>query len=356
MPRLTLQTDSESGRMWVVLNEKKLISLRDGDHEGLKVIATCLVEGGVISNEEAATIQGTTVRTVEKYQATYVETGNSADLMDRRHFNPGQQTDYRMETHKPELIRQATMNLMQGKGNSERGLAAQLGHEVDDRTVGRHLHEIGWRAAEKAGLAEEIAAYIDAERERAYWAGVSGESLENVLDNITPREWQTPQRGLIGMGLGVAHMALNGVYESLKRLVEAPLPVLSGWSPLQVWHILLVYLMVSGGERLSQVKYFAWRAVRGLIGCAGLSATSLRNWLVAVAKQAKEKVTVRRSNGQEETITRLQDYQEEAVAHRLRSGLIRGRAIYLDDYVNAVSRREPIARIDFQHSKTGMSR
>jgi len=53
---------------------------------------------------------------------------------------------------------------------------------------------------------------------------------------------------------------------------------------------------------------------------------------------------VRRSDGREETITRLQDYQEEAVAQRVRSGLIQGRAIYLDDYVNAVFRREPIAR------------
>ncbi len=140
-------------------------------------------------------------------------------------------------------------------------------------------------------------------------------------------------------------MALNGVYESLKRLVVAPLPVLSRWPPLRVWHILLVYLLASGGERLSQVKYFAWRQVRGLVsGCAGLSATSLRNWLVAVAQHVKEEVTVRRSGGQEETITRLQDYQEEAVAQRVRSGLIQGRAVYLDDYVNAVFRREPIAR------------
>jgi hypothetical protein len=249
-----------------------------------------------------------------------------------------------MEPHKPELIRRATLNLVQAKPNSERGLATQLGYEIGDRAVGRHLHKIGWRGAEDAGLAEEIAAYIDAERERAYWAGMSGEPLESVSSDINPRTWQTPQRGRMGIGLGVAHMALNGVYESLKRLVEVPLPVLGGWSPLQVWHILLVYLMASGGERLSQVKYFAWRPVRGLIGCAGLSATSLRHWLVAVAKQAKEKVTICRSNGQEETITCLQDYQEEAVAQRLRKGLIRGRAIYVDDYVNAVSRREPIAR------------
>jgi len=344
MPRLTLQADSESNHIWVTVDEQRLIPLRDGDDEGVKAITTCLVEGQVISPEEAATVQRVTPRTVEGYRATYAKTGDIADVMDRRHFCTGQQTDYGMEPHKPALIRQATLNLVQRKPNSERGLAAQLGHKIDDRTVGRHLHKIGWRGAEESGLAEEIAAYIDAERERAYWAGVSGEPLESVLNDINPREWQTPQRGRMGIGLGVAHMALNGVYEGLKRLVEAPLPVLSGWSPLQVWHILLVYLMVSGGARLSQVKYFAWRPVRGLNGCAGLSATSLRNWLVAVAKQAKENVTVRRSNGQEETITRLQDYQEEAVAQRLQNGLIQGRAIYLDDYVNAVSRREPIAR------------
>jgi len=55
-------------------------------------------------------------------------------------------------------------------------------------------------------------------------------------------------------------------------------------------------------------------------------------------------VAVHRSNGQEATISRLQDYQEEAVAQRVRRGLVKGRAVYLDDYVNAIFRREPIAR------------
>lgn len=345
MPQLTLQPDGKTGHIWVTLDGQRLVCLRNDDREGLKVIMTWSVDGQIISAEEAAAMQGVTPRTVEAYQATYARTGNSADLMDRRHFNPGQQMDYRMEPHKPELIRQATLNLVRGEENSERGLAAQLGHVVDDRTVGRHLKAMGWRAAEEAGLAEEVSAYVDAERRRAYWAGVAGESLESVLSGSSPREWQTPQRGVVGAALGVAHLALNGVYESLKRLVVAPLPVLSRWPPLRVWHVLLVYLLVSGGERLSQVKYFAWRQIRGLLsGCAGLSATSLRHWLVAVARHAREMVTVCRSDGQAETITRLRDYQEEAVAQRVRSGLIQGRAIYLDDYVNAVFRREPIAR------------
>jgi hypothetical protein len=301
MPRLRLQPDGESDRAWITLDGQRLVPLRNGDREGLKVITTCLVDSQIISAGEAAAVQGVTSHTVEAYVATYARAGNSADLMDRRHFSPGQQTDYRMGPHKPELIRQATLNLVRGDGNSERGLAAQLGYVVDDRTVGRHLNAMGWRAAE-AGLAEEVAAYLDAERRQAYWAGVAGEPLESVLSS-SPREWQTPQRGLVGVALGVAHLALNGIYESLKRLVVAPLPVLSQWPLLRVWHILLVYLLVSGGARLSHVKYFAWRQVQGLLsGCAGLSATSLRHWLVAAARQAGETVTVCRSDGREESI------------------------------------------------------
>ncbi len=97
MPRLTLQADSESNHVWVTLDGQRLIPLRDGDREGMKAITTCLVEGQVISPEEAATVQGVTPRTVEGYRATYAETGNIADVMDRRHFCPGQQTDYGME-------------------------------------------------------------------------------------------------------------------------------------------------------------------------------------------------------------------------------------------------------------------
>ncbi len=345
MPRPMLQLDSESSHIWVTVDGQRVVPLRAGDLEGLKAVMTWLVDGQVISVEDAAAVQGLTPRSVEAYQATYATTENSADLMDRRHFNRGQQVDYRMEFYKPELIRRITLNLVRGEENSERGLAEQLGYVVDDRTVGRHLHKMGWRAAEEAGLAEEVAAYLDAERRRAYWAGIAGDLLESVLSGSSPREWQTPQRGAVGAALGVVHLALNGVYESLKQLVVAPMSVLSRWSPLRVWHTLLVYLLVSGGSRLSQVKYFPWHQVRGLLsGCAGLSATSLRNWLVAVAQHAKEKVTVRRSDGEEETITHLQDYQEEAVAQRMQNGLIRGRAIYLDDYINAIFRRESIAR------------
>jgi hypothetical protein len=345
MPRVTLRPDSESERVWVTLDGQRLVCLRDGDREGLKVITTWLVDSQIISVAEAAAVQGLRSRTVAGYVATYAGSGNSADLMDRRHFNPGQRTDYQMEPHKPELIRQVTLNLVSGERNSERGLAEQLGEAVDDRTVGRHLHEMGWRAAEAAGLSAAVTAYLDAERRRAWWAGVAGEPLASVLSDSSPREWQTPERGLVGAALGVAHLGLNGAYESLERLIGTTLSVLSQWPPLRVWHVLLVFLLVSGGGRLSQVKYFAWSQVRGLLGaCSGLSASSLRHWLKAVAQQAQETVGVRRSDGQEETITRLQDYQEEAVAQRMHQGLIQGQAIYLDDYVNAVFHHEPIAR------------
>ena len=95
MPRLTLQPDND--RIWVTLDEQRIVSLRDGDCEGLKVITTWLVDSQTISAEEAAAVQSVMPRTIEAYRATYAETGNSADLIDRRHFNPGQLTDYRME-------------------------------------------------------------------------------------------------------------------------------------------------------------------------------------------------------------------------------------------------------------------
>ena len=125
-------------------------------------------------------MQGVTVRTVAGYQATYAETANSADLVDRRHFNGGQQTAYQMDVHKPALVRCVTLNLVHGEPNSERRLAEQLGRGVDDRTVGRHLQAMGWRAAEAAGLSEEVAAYLEAEQQRAYWAGVAGQPLETT--------------------------------------------------------------------------------------------------------------------------------------------------------------------------------
>ena len=112
---------------------------------------TWLVAGQVVHIEAAAVVQSVMPRTVKAYQAAYATTGNSADLVDRRHFNTGQQTAYRMEPHKPSLMRQATLNLLQGQRNSGRRLARQLGDVVDDRTVDRHLNDMGWRRGEVVG-------------------------------------------------------------------------------------------------------------------------------------------------------------------------------------------------------------
>jgi len=55
MPRLTLQPDND--RIWVTLDEQRIVSLRGGDCEGLKVITTWLVDSQTISAEEAAAVQ-----------------------------------------------------------------------------------------------------------------------------------------------------------------------------------------------------------------------------------------------------------------------------------------------------------
>jgi len=340
-PRLDLRPDRERRRVWVTLDGQRLVSLREGDCEGLKALTTWLVDAQVVTAEEAAVVQGIRPRTVAAYQATYAARGNSADLVDRRHFNRGQQTDYRMTPHKPALVRCVTLNLVRGERNSERHVAEQLG--MDDRTVGRHLHEMGWRAAEEAGLAEEVAAYLQAERRRAYWAGVAGRPLESLGLPLQPGEWQAPQPGRVGISLGVAHLARNGAYESLKRLVGAAGS--GAGQALHTGHNLLVYLLHSGGARLSQAKHTVWSPVAGLLsGCRRVSATALRRWLVTRARQAQEAVTVQRAAGDKETISRLRDYQEEAVAQRVKNGLVQGHSVYLDDYVNAVYRQEAIAQ------------
>jgi hypothetical protein len=117
-------------------------------------------------------------------------------------------------------------------------------------------------------------------------------------------------------------------------------------SAIRAWHLLLTHVVASGGARLSQAKYQVWPALCGLLAgrVLGTSASFLRHWVVEAAGKAKETVTVRRSDGQEETITCLQAYQEDAVAQRVRRGLVQARAIWLDCYVNGVSRREAIVR------------
>ena len=57
-PRLDLRPDRERGRAWVILDGRKLISLREGDREGLKALMTWLVDAQWVTIEEAAAVQG----------------------------------------------------------------------------------------------------------------------------------------------------------------------------------------------------------------------------------------------------------------------------------------------------------
>ena len=69
---------------------------------------------------------GVTERSAREYVQEYRESGSSLAVIDRRHFNRGQQVEYRLAEHKAGLIRQVTLNLLQGESNSERGLVEQL--------------------------------------------------------------------------------------------------------------------------------------------------------------------------------------------------------------------------------------
>lgn len=104
------------------------------------------------------------------------------------------------------------------------------------------------------------------------------------------------------------HLAANGAYEAAHSLVAARKGFVSA---VRAWHTLLTHLAASGGARLSHAKYQVWRSLRGLLGgrLMGVSASFLRQWGVDVAERAREPVTVRRSDGSEETITRRRAYQ-----------------------------------------------
>jgi hypothetical protein len=339
---MKLQLDRDQDRVWFVLENERGVPLHVNDREGLKAMTTWLVSGGIMSVTEAADIQGLVPRTVRKYQATYEQTANTAKLVDRRHNNQGQQTAYKMETHRGALLRQVTMNMLWGEVNSERRLAQQLGGVVANRTVGRQLEAIGWRGAEAEGLSEEVTAYLKSERQRAYWAGVAGEPLEKV-DTIPKEEWETALTGqTAGIGLGTSHLVRNGAYESLEKLKGENE---EDSDSQETGHRLLTYLLSSGGGRLSQAKEFAWSRVGGILGDkARVSASSLRKGIRMLAKRGKERVTVGRSDGEQASISRLRDYQEESVAQRVKRGLIKGEMLYLDDYVNTVYHQAPIAR------------
>jgi hypothetical protein len=134
-------------------------------------------------------------------------------------------------------------------------------------------------------------------------------------------------------------LARNGAYASLPTLVETPTV---DWPQ---WHALLTLLLVTGGAPLNWLRHLDWAGLVGLLGGRlGPALSALRAWLTTVTARAQQTISVTRSTGSVETLTRLQDYQEQAVAERVQRGLAPALRIRLDCYVNAVLRKENVAR------------
>ena len=339
----TLRIEINEQNLDILFFQPLRLSLPVEDKTGLALLSTWLVAGGLLMPEEAAQVGGVSMATVLVRCTEYQATRSSLSLVDRRHFNPGQQTVYRMGAYQAAAVSQWTLNLLTGESNSGRHLAVQLEGVVDDRTIDRFLNRSGLRQAEVTGLRQEVGAYLRQLQQAAYWAGVRREPLVSVYDTPPEAGWEVATEAEATATLTTAHLVVNGAYKALERLDVSDEGVTSN---RRFWHVLLTFLAISGGERLSRVRRFAWERVQGLLGGRkGLSASFLRGRLRQVADAARdETVTVSRGAEQAETISRLQDYQEESIAQRVRRGLVQARAVWLDDLVNGVSRRERIAR------------
>ena len=339
----TLHIESTDQHFNIFFSQSVCLSLPREDETGLTCLSTWLVSCGQLAPEEAAQISGVSTQTISARCADYQATRSSLNLVDRRHFNPGQQTAYRMEAHRSAAVSQWALNLLSGESNSGRHLATQLDEMVDDRTVDRFLNRSGLRQAEADGLRQDVEEYLRQQRQIAYWAGVRREPLAGVYDTPPEAGWEVATEAKATAASTTAHLTVNGAYATLERLDVPDEGVISN---RRFWHTLLTFQAVSGGDRLSRVRCFAWERVRGLLGGQkGLSASFLRGRLRQVSDAARdETVTVSREEGQAEAISRLQDYQEEAIAQRVRRGLVEARVVWLDDLVNGVSRQEKIAR------------
>jgi hypothetical protein len=319
------------------------LSIPQEDGVGRACLSTWLVTGGQLTAEEGAQIAGVSVETVLARCKAYQESHSSLGLVDRRHFNPGQQTAYRMEAQQADAVSQWVMNLLAGESNSGRHLSSQLDEAVDDRTVNRFLNRSGMRQADDGGLRQKVEAYQRQQLEAAYWAGVRREPLVGVCDVAPEESWEVALEAEATAALTTSHLVHNGAYAALERL---DVPDEGKTSNRRFWHGIMTFLAGSGGGRLSHAQRFDWESVRGLFGGRkGLSASLLRDRLHQVADAARdESITVDRGEGQIETISRLQDYQEESIAQRVRRGLVKARTVWLDDLVNGVCRGEKIAR------------
>ena len=337
-----IQLVQDEETVYLLMQGQVVLEVPRADRTGLRWLVNLLVRKEWLSLAEAADLLRLSLRTVQRDQAAYQERQDSARLVDRRRFNLGQRTTYRVAEHMGELISQWVLNLLTDEPNDGRHLEKQLG-VFDDRTIDRALVRLGLSAAEAAGLRQTVQAFLEAVRQAAYWAGVEGKPLEEAVPTLPEEGWEQQVSGRATLSLVTLHLVGNGAYETAKGLLAQREGLVSA---TRAWHTLLTHLVASGGARLSQAKHQAWTSQRALLGgrLLGTSASFLREWVVYVAEKAKEAVTVQRSDGQEEAITRLQAYQEESVAQRVRQGLVKGQAIWLDCYVNGVSRRERIAR------------
>lgn len=338
---LQIVRGEETLRFWV--GGVVLFELPRSDRAALCCLVHLWVRQERLTPQEAAQVLERSVRTVERDQATYQREQDSACLVDRRCFNLGQRTAYRLEEHVAELIIQWVLNLLNDDPNNGRHLEAQLERMLDDRTIDRALMRLGLSAAEAAGVRQKVQEFVARVRQEAYWAGVEGRPLAEVKPTLPEAEWEQQISDCATLSIATLHLVGNGAYEAAQGLLAKREGLVSA---IRAWHTLLTHLVASGGARLSQAKHQIWPSRRGLLGgrLMGTSASFLRQWVVDVAEKAKETFIVQRSDGQEETITRLQAYQEESVAQRVRRGLVTAKAVWLDCYVNGVSRREAIVR------------
>jgi len=362
--------------LYLVVQNVVVLGMPRLDHTGLRNLANLLVGRGWMSPAEAAAVLQCSLRTVQRDQAAYEAEQDGACWVDRRRFNQGQHIAYRVAVHLGILICRWVLNLLADEPNNGRTLEKQLERRLDDRTIDRALEWLGLNAAEAAGVRQQVQDVVERVRQEAYWRGVEGEPLlgapgpsparsapvtqaqlseaEGVAQGSaaeaeeSPRPlpeagWEQQAGDRVTLSLATLHLVANGAYAAAQGLLAKREGLVSA---IRAWHILLTYLVASGGARLSQAKYQVWPALRGLLGgrVLGTSASFLRRWVVDVAEKAKETVTAWRRDGQEETITCLQAYQEESVAQRVRRGLVKARAVWLDCYVNGVSRREAIVR------------
>lgn len=316
------------------------------DQTGWRWLVYQLLRQELLSQQEAADLLGLSRRTVRRDLADYKEELDSACLVDRRRFNAGQQTAYRAQAYQGVIARQWARNLLTGEPNNGRHLEKQTSGLLGYRTFDRALERQGLKAAEETGARRDVEDYLEAVRQAAYWAGVEGKPLEEV-PVLPDKDWEQQISGHTTLSLVTLHLAANGAYEAAHALVDERKGFVSA---KRAWHNLLTYLTASGGARLSHAKYQERGELRGLLGgrMLGVSASFLRQWVADVAEKAKEMVTVRRSDGEEETITCLRAYQEEAVAQRVQRGLVEGQAVWLDclkrSGINGVYRKERIVR------------